>query len=219
MIYRVEQITKDVRVCMDENRVTEALLGVADTETLKLDEVIASKIVEAVRRVHSAAPYHLLEQGHNLPDTVYWGDQESGWVLLPDDFMRLVVFEMSDWERPVYSAITPDSPEYARQRSRFKALRGVAQRPVVALCVRPEGRVLEFYSCKSEDATVRKGVYMPEPVIDENGGVDISERCYDAVVYTVAGLTAMTCGEGEKAKELLALATGLMESNGGYESN
>lgn len=139
MIYQVDKITKDVRVCMDENRVTEALLGAVDADTLRLDEVIQSKILEAVRRVHSIAPYPLLEQGHNLPDRIFWGDQESGWVLLPEDFMRLVVFEMSDWERPVYTSIDTDDPLYLRQRSRFKALRGTAQRPVVALCVRPEG--------------------------------------------------------------------------------
>lgn len=220
MIYLIGDIKRDVRVCLDQNEVSSALLADGDEETLMLDAVIESKILEAVERVHSAAPYHLLEQGHNFgynPDSneqeevaVYWGDQESGWVLLPDDFMRLVVFEMSDWERAVYSLVTPADPEYAKCRSRVKAIRGTAQRPVCALGIRPEGRVLEFYSCKSEEATVRKAVYIPYPHIDDGGGIDISERCYQAVVYTIAGLTLKTSGDKEQSEVLLEMANTLM---------
>lgn len=214
MIYQVDRIAGDVRVAIDENRVDNALLANSDEETLRLNEVIRSKIVEAVERVHSAAPYHLLEQGHNFEgasDAVYWGDQESGWVLLPEDFLRLVVFEMSDWERPVYSAITPADPLYARQHSRVKALRGVAQRPVVAIAVRPEGRVLEFWSCKSEDASITRAVYMPHAYVDELGGVDISERCYTAAVYMTAGLALTALGESEKAKTMFEMTKTYLE--------
>lgn len=213
MIKTIGRITEDVRVCLDQNRTSDALFADGDEESLKLDEVIRSKILEAVDLVHIEAPYHLLEQGHSFDDgnaSVYWGDQESGWVLLPDDFLRLVVFEMDDWERPVYSAITPDSPEYAKCRSRVKAIRGTAQRPVCALGVRPEGKVLEFYSCKSEDAQVTRAVYIPHASIENEGtdyeGVDISERCYNAVVYTIAGLTLTTEGETEQANKLLEMA-------------
>lgn len=241
MIFRVNKIIKDVRVCMDENRTDTALIADSDEETLRLDEVIKSKILEGVKRVHLAAPYHLLEHGHNINDDVldindndwdldidevlafgpdiHWGTMESGWVVLPDDFLRLVVFKMSDWERAVYDAITPDNPLYARQNSRIKAIRGTAQRPVVALCMRPEGRVLEFYSCKTTDATITRAVYIPIPrftfVVENNENVmcvDISERCYDAVVYTIASLVSATFKEADsatmyndKAKTLLGI--------------
>lgn len=218
MIYTIDRIVEDVRVCMDQNRTSDALFADDDSESLKLDEVIKSKILEAVERVHTEAPYQLLEQGHNIVDdvnSIYWGDLESGWVLLPDDFMRLVVFEMSDWERAVYSVLTPDSPEYAKQRSRVKAVRGTAQRPVCVLGVRPEGKVIEFYSCKSEEATITRAVYIPYPVIEMEGsgsdGVDISERCYQAVVYTVSALTLTTCGEVDKAKNFFDMAKTILQ--------
>ena len=127
-------------------------------------------------------------------------------MLLPKDFLRLVVFEMDDWEQAVYQAISTDDPEYEKQRSRFKGIRGTAQRPVCAIAIRPEGRVLEFYSCKSKNAQVSRAMYIPYPKIDEDGGVDISERCYDAVVYTAAGLTLLTCGEVEKGNAVSELA-------------
>lgn len=206
MIYQLGDIIKDIRICLDQNMKSESLLEIGDIDTLALDEIIKSKILEAVQRVHMEAPNYLLESGHNFGDAVYWGDLESGWVLLPEDFMRLVVFEMDDWETAVYQAISTDDPEYEKQHSRFKALRGTSQRPVCAIAIRPEGRVLEFYSCKSKEAQVSRAVYIPYPKIDANQGVDISERCYTAVVYTAAGLTLMTCGEVEKGNAVSEMA-------------
>lgn len=206
MIYQIDKIMEDVRVCMDQNMASDALVVTDDTDTLALNDIIRSKILEAVQRVHTAAPTYLLEGGHDFGDAVYWGDMESGWVLLPTDFLRLVVFEMDDWEQAVYTAISTDDADYEKQRSRFKGIRGTAQRPVCAIAVRPEGKVLEFYSCKSEDATVSRAVYLPYPTIDASGGVDISERCYRAVVYTAAGLTLITCGRTEQGNNLSELA-------------
>lgn len=206
MTYQVERMMEDVRVCLDQNMTSDALLDVGDIDTLALDDIIRSKIVEAAQRVHMDAPSYLLEGGHNFGDALYWGDKESGWVLLPKDFMRLVVFEMSDWERAVYTAISTEDPEYSKQRSRFKGIRGTAQRPVCAIGIRPEGRVLEFYSCKSTDAQVSRAMYVPYPRIDKGGGIDISERCYKAVVYVAAGLTLVSCGETEKGNALSELA-------------
>ncbi len=215
MIFQIDKVMKDVRICLDQNMTSDALINSGDIDTLALDDIIKSKIVEAVQRVHMDAPNYLLENGHNFGDendgdasdvAVYWRELESGWVLLPPDFMRLVVFEMDDWEQAVYSAISTDDPEYEKQRSRFKGIRGTAQRPVCAIAIRPEGRVLEFYSCKSEDAQVSRAMYIPYPNIDEDGGVDICERCYDAVVYTAAGLTLLTCGDVEKGNAVSELA-------------
>lgn len=206
MIFQIDKIMQDVRVCIDQNMRSDALLESGDIDTLALDDIIRSKILEAVQRVHMDAPNYLLEGGHNFGDAVYWRELESGWVLLPPDFMRLVVFEMDDWETAVYQAISTDDPEYEKQRSRFKGIRGTAQRPVCAIAIRPEGRVLEFYSCKSCHAQVSRAVYIPYPTIDEDGGVDVSERCYNAVVYTAAGLTLITCGEVEKGNNLSEMA-------------
>jgi hypothetical protein len=211
MVYKVEDIVRDVRVALDENKTAVQLIVDNDSDTLSLDEIIRSKILEAVQRVELEAPYYLLEDGHNFGDAIYWSDLCSGWVLLPKDFMRLVVFEMSDWERAVYGAFSASDPIYAKQRSRTKGVRGTAQRPVCILAFRPEGKALEFYSCKSEDAKVSKAVYIPYPEEDENGGIDISERCYTAVVYMTAGLSLATCNEADKATTMFNLAHELLK--------
>lgn len=204
MIYQVEKILQDVRVCLDRNKADDALLTDGDEETLLLDDIIRSKIVEAVDTVHATAPYWTLEQGHNFGDRIFWGKMESGYILLPDDFLRLVVFEMSDWEKPVYEAITVDNPRYAQCRSRIKAIRGTAQRPVCVIAVETFGRILEFYSCKSENATVERAVYVPLARIDDNDGVDISKLCYEAAVNQIAALTLQTMGETQQAQVLMS---------------
>lgn len=205
-VYLIEDIVKDVRIALDQNMTSDALTAIGDVDTLSLNELITSKIVEAVKHVHSQAPIHLLDTGYNFGYAIYWKDLESGYVLLPDDFMRLIVFQMDDWERPVLSAISTDDPIYHRQTSRFKGVRGTSQRPVCAITIRPEGKALEFYSCKSNEATVSRAIYLPYPVIDAFDSIEICKLCYSAVVYTTAELVLTTFGDAAKSAAFSELA-------------
>ncbi len=209
-VYHLDEIAKDVRIALDQNTTSDVLKEIGDVDTLALNDIIKSKVVEAVKRIHSSAPPYLLDGGHNFGEEVYWKKGESGCVLLPEDFMRFVVFQMSDWERAVFYPISVDDPEYEKQSSRFKGIRGTTQRPVCAISIRPEGRVLEFYSCKSEDATVSRAVYLPYPQIDKYGAIEICQRCYDAVVYTIAALVLTTFGDVEKSSALNELAKSVL---------
>lgn len=239
MIYQLDNIEKDVRICLDQNADVSSLLGDGDEDTLRLNDVIRSKVPEAVERVHLSAPCHLLEQGHDFSQVSVWNNVSQeyelqdnsicwtpgdtcGYILLPDDFMRLVAFRMSDWERAVYTAITPSDTLYIKQRSRVRGIRGTSQRPVVAVCVHPAGRVLEFYSCKtgynsSDPAltpTISSAVYIPYPRIEKDNDreyVDISELCYTAVVHTVAALTLITFNEAERATVFNEMAKTYLE--------
>lgn len=211
MIYQITEVMRDVRIALDQNNTSEQLLSDGDIDTLSLDEIVRSKILEAVRRVHTEAPPYMLEGGHDFGEELYWADLNSGWVLLPDDFLRLIVFRMTDWSRSVYTAISTDDPEYEKQSSRFKGIRGTAQKPVCAIAIRPEGRVLEFYSCKSNNAQVAQGTCIPLPFIDEDGGIDISSRCYTAVVYMAAALVLTTTGEGDKASAFVDLSKSALQ--------
>ena len=183
MVYKVADIIRDVRIAMDTNDIDASLLADNDTDTLQLDDIIRSVIVDAVKTIEIIAPAQLVDSGHNFGDQIYWMNNGSGQVLLPLDFMRLVVFKMSDWERPVYTAIMETSDKYALQHSRFKGVRGNPQKPVCAIVKKPEGNVLEFFACDNESATITQAGYLPFPYIDGEDGIEISERCYKAVVY------------------------------------
>ncbi len=209
-VHYLDDIASAVRIILDQNMVSQPLALEGDVDTLSLDEIIKSKVCEAVKRVHSEAPVYLLDGGHDFGDAIYWKEQCSGWVLLPEDFMRFVVFEMDDWERPVYFPISMDDAEYALQSSRFKGLRGNSQKPVCAIGIRPEGRVLEFYSCKSTDARVRRAVYLPYPRVDGFDGIAVCDRCYDGILYMTAALTAMSFGDSDKGNVLLELSKSVL---------
>ena len=189
MIVQAEKMVKDVRVAIDMNYDSRQLLEEGDIDTLSLDDLIHAKLADAVRIVGMEAPLHLLEQGHLFGrKNVFWKGMGKGWIILPDDFMRLVVFKMSDWQRPVTDAINEDDPLYSRQSSKWKGICGNPEKPVVAIVNHAEGKVLEFYSCKDDTASVEQAVYLPFPRIDEYGGIDVSERCYKAAVYRAASL-------------------------------
>lgn len=210
MVYKIPEIVRDVRIAIDENKTSEQLIADEDIDTLSLDEIIRSKIVEAVRMVLTATPIHLLDGGVPFGDAVFWRSKGSGWILLPDDFMRLLIFKMSDWERPVYEPITAAAPQYQVQFSRYKGLRGNPQKPVVAIVSRAEGRALELFSCKDESATVEQAVYLPLPKIDEYGGIEVPERCYMPAVYETASLVLATIGQGELSSIMSDLSKQLL---------
>lgn len=204
--YIIENIAKDVRIALDRNGSSAALADIGDVDTLTIDEIIISKIIEGIKHVHSTAPAYLIDGAISFAGTVInWGDKESGWILLPNDFMRFVSFKMDDWSRPVYSCSTTDDIEYEKQSSRFKGLRGTSQKPLCFIAIRPEGRALEFYSSKSTDAEVEMATYLPYPQI-ESDSVKICSRCYNAVIYTIAALVLMTFGDAEKSNVFNELA-------------
>lgn len=209
MIYSLGKITEDVRRAIDQNSREGLLIAEEDEGTLDLADMIASKVVEGVRRIEIAAPAYLLEEGHSFGDAICWDDRGSGRIELPDDFMRLIIFKMSDWERPVFEVLSPTDPRYMLQSSRSKGIRGNVQKPVVAIVNMPWGKALEFYSCKSKSATVERATYIPYPEMDDTGGVDISKRLYDAVVYQIAALVLISYGQSEQAANLQALAQSL----------
>lgn len=202
MVYRTVDIARDVRRALDENVEGGAFLEEGDIDTLSLEGIVKSKIEEAAGIVVSAAPAHLLSGAEPVAigadDAVYWRGDGRGWFLLPDDFLRLLAFKMSDWERPVHEVIVESDPRYALQSSRCRGLRGTPQKPVVAVVRRQGGLALEFYSCRNEEATVEQALYMKVPRVEKDA-IELPERCYKAVVYLTAALASATVGDVDRS--------------------
>lgn len=197
-VFQIDKIIEDVRVSLDMNQNSGTLIGINDEGTLSINEMIQSKIVEAVKRVHITAPSHLLDFGNNFASSITWNSNgKSGWTILPNDFMRLIAFEMSDWETSCFEAISTDDIKYKMVRSRFPVM-GTPQKPIVAISISPIGKILEFYSCRDSSATVNKAVYLPYPNIDSYNSIKISQRCYDSTIYTIAALVLAALGENDK---------------------
>lgn len=214
MIYNIDEIKSAVRLSVNQNSTSNAFDLIADTETLNLDKLIEGKIEEAARLVTLGAPYNLLDEGKDFANSVYWFSGRGyggGFLELPEDFLRLSVFQMSDWSRPVFTPISEDSPEYAMQSSRFPGIRGCPQKPVAALVMHPVGLVLEFYSCSSgESAIVKKARYIPVPKIKE-GNIELCEKLKPAIVLYTAGLVAAYIQDKELAELLFTQSKELMK--------
>lgn len=185
----MQQIVRDVRVALNFNAEPAAPIE-APCAGLPLDEIIRAKAVEAVREAHlEARPCQLECCRPFVPDAlgITWTEGGAGWLALPADFLRLVAFEMNDWERPAAEPIDPSSAAYALQRGRFAGLRGSPQRPVVAIVRHASELVLEFYSCGSVTAAIRRALYVPEPKIDvQTDTLGVSAPLYGEVIAKTA---------------------------------
>ena len=210
MIVQADKMARDVRIAVDMNHDSTPLLVEDDVDTVSFNDIIYAKLTDAVRMVEMEAPLHLLEQGHQFGENIVWSDGGKGWLILPDDFMRLVVFKMSDWHHSVSEAITQDDPKYSRQWSKWKGICGNPEKPVVAIVNRAEGNVLEFFSCNDDTATVEQAVYIPLPRIDLDGGIDVSEKCYKAAVYRAGALALSSIGD-QLATTMVELSKSLLD--------
>lgn len=210
--YDINELKREVRITLDQNSTGGQLVSLADIDALMLESVIESKLTDAARVVEMNAPEYLLSPGKDADDTsVEWEVGNMGTITLPEDFMRLVVFEMSDWERPVVNAISATDPMYALQKSRWSGLKGTPERPVVAVVPGESGNVLEFYTCTDVGESVRMFQYVPIPKVDESGKLCLCERLKNAVVYYAAYLVALSMGENELAQALSGTANELMK--------
>ena len=206
MLYGLDKIEKDVRIALDRNKMSEELITGEIAEALTLDDLIDERLEKAARVVLLNAPLHLIGSGKVLPtDEIRWKSQPGygmGTILLPSDYLRLVTFQMTDWERAVTQPITEESPVYARQHSRYPGMRGCPQRPVVALVTYPAGLALEFFSCRGgEKVAVKRARYLAIPLLDQ-GNIELPEKCYDGIVYTTAAMVCALLKENELAQSL-----------------
>lgn len=112
--------------------------------------------------VYTTLTWHVESVNEGKAQTEYANGVFKYVMKLPDDFLRLITLQMSDWSRPIQTLINEDSAEYRKQQNKY--LRGTWERPIGAIVHRmPYGDFLELYCCKSNAATLRYGQYVPEP--------------------------------------------------------
>lgn len=201
--YKITDLIEDVRITLDMNRRDTSLLEEEDTDTLELDELIESKLCEGADIVRLTAPLDRIEPiafrftGREINEEDL--DEEGRGILeLPDDFLRLIVFQLDSWRRPVYEFLSVDDPRYELQWSKWSGLRGTNEKPVVALTTGSKGTQLslEFFCGKPGDKVI-KGSYLKRAEITEDSTgkiLSLDERCYRDVVNKTAELVSISLG-------------------------
>ena len=195
MEYEILQLVKDVRVCLDENDVQNELLA-KDSSTLQLDDIIRSKIEDAVNGVLMSAPLEMLGSGVAVAfETIEWdngnaaddGELRMCRIPRPQDYLRLLCAKMPDWDYAVVDTISMHSDEYKMQKSRYSGMRGNPQRPIVADVVGKEGNYLELYTSAVRDIDFVR--YLPLIALSSASEVVSLPHSllYKVVVYQIAG--------------------------------
>lgn len=203
MFYKVADIVKDVLALLDI--ADDAHEDLLENSSRKIGDVVKSNIEDAALTILREAPLLRLGSGVPYDDvSVAWHQSRgvgSGYIVMPDDFLRLVSLQMSDWRRSVNGdeLITKSHPLYARQQSRFAGIKGNPHNPVVALVDHAGGWALEFYSCYGGEGVVVDDIrYIQTPKIVD-GEIEIPERVYEGVKYMICYLTDQTLGIGKAA--------------------
>ena len=188
MKYPLTQIMCDVRALLGHNPDNQPLIEVDDLRTLTFDEIIRQQMIPSVRMVLSKAPTERIDTCRPLRGAVGWKEQQGvgmAYMLLPDDFFRLLSVKMTDWHRPA-QIITEDHPLYALQSSPFHGVRGNPDRPVAAVVRYPEGLVLELYSSSGgAGVTIQRALYVPQPHLTHDGYIDLPASLYDDILRQI----------------------------------
>jgi len=218
----VEELIKEVRITLDENQ-TESSYLETSTDNMELDEIIRAKLVDAARSIIETAPVDLLE-AVSLPtgtETLKTNADGSGYVVLPDDFLRLVRFKLKGWRRAVVYVEAEGSEGDEIQRNEFT--RGTYIKPSCVFSHDGDGnRIMEYFTAGrnsdgSFDHTVETALYAPAPSIDDstgNGTVGIPHLLRPCIVYYCAGLTEATRGNNTQADLFFKIATSFFNKEG-----
>jgi hypothetical protein len=215
--YDINNIVRDVRITIDQNMSESALAGFGDTDTLALDDIIKSKIVDAAMLIFDNAPINMIgdaalcKNAMVIYKKVYNSDKSYyAEIAVPSTFYRLVSFKMNGWKKSITDEdlIYPTDEEYAVQRSRIEGVRGCSERPILAYVPNiDEGDneyCFEAYSCTNNDPYAF--TYLPLPMITDDNKISLPQELYKSIVYATAYLTAIAFNSDNQAMRLLSVA-------------
>lgn len=172
---------------MDEIGLNDAeFMGEKDSEAL--DTVIRSKILDALAFVNGNADRELLSPDMVLTEGLTVDGDMTGYVSLPDDFLRLVYARLSSWVVAVDEPVLWTDRQYMMLHDRYAT--GSWERPVVALSRKGSRKVLELYKAKSGEDTLDAAIMTVPKITDD--AVEISDLLGVALIYYITGLTLLT---------------------------
>lgn len=196
-------IIKKVLARLDEVSHAESIDLVPDpTISLLLDDGIDTFLL--------LVPNHLIKDhlydftGGNL--VTY--DHYTGYIALPENYLKLVKFRMHSWKRPVTEPIYSTSPEYRLQSNKY--LRGTPDRPVAAILYAPAefSQVVEYYSVSQNDHTCTEAQCVIKTTPD-----DLQDSLTDPFSWFVASTVASVQGAEKAAQYAMGKVQEFIQAN------
>lgn len=216
----MEDLIRDVRIALDENADQSSYIQ-SNSDNLELDDIISAKLPEAARDVTETAPVEMLEPvrmatelisgDEPIVDTddefIYTeeGDlivaesENTGLLTIPDDFLRIVSLKLFEWNRSVTAIAGEGSDIDMMQNNHYT--QGTRMKPVCVFAHDENGkRVIKFFGMGTG---VEKALYVPIPIVQEDGTLPISRLLRQSIIRRAAGLVLLSRGETEKAAAFL----------------
>lgn len=206
------ELLQDIRVVLDQNRNSGVLSGLGDVDTLSIDDIIESKIIDAADAVIRSAPINKLYDISKALTSTQTISQNAPFIVtlsLPSDFLRLIRFQMSGWKYPVYEALPCTAPEYVQCHSEYGVC-GTKNRPM--LFITPYGEEtqrLEAF-CAGSASDTMDFLYVENPKFVDNS-IKLGKHLVRPTIYYAAYLVAITLGAGDSAEKLLTTCNEMLE--------
>lgn len=206
MNLKEERIIADARALLDLAPEYAPMAAFEIDPGTEIQGLFRQNLPQTLQALLLQAPPKLLDADHSFKHAqIHWDSGQpgfgSGWIELPQDFLRLVLFQMSDWNYPVTEPIHPGQPAYAMQKTHYTGVRGSRQRPVVAVVPKENGKILEFYASATPGAAIAQAAYCPLPKITD-GAYAVPDRLVYPLTIKLAADTAAVIGEADKAAAL-----------------
>ena len=201
--YAVSDLVKEVKVILDRNQESAGLLSPSDSDTLSQAELIESKIVDAARIILSDAPE---VEGTSCKNAVTWTDSNGyyvGKMVLPTDMLRILSVKAEGWNRPA-EIISESDDAYKYQNCKY-GVRGNPERPIAAIVHTANGKSIELYTSKKNDATLAF-IYVQVPSITTEQKISLPSVLKDAILYMAGYLTCISLGDTDTASGFLGVA-------------
>ena len=204
-VYAVSDLVKEVKVLLDRNQESAGLLAPSDSDTLSQAELIESKIVDAASIILSDAPDDMVE-GTSCTNSVTWTDNNGYYVgnmVLPTDMLRILSVKAEGWKRPA-EIISESDDAYKYQNCKY-GVRGNPERPIAAIVHTANGKSIELYTSKKNDATLAF-IYVQVPSITTEHKISLPSVLKDAILYMAGYLTCISLGDNDTASGFLGVA-------------
>lgn len=201
-----------VRKVLDELTSVEEIGMLVSPDAVDIHKLVEGAIVEAVIKIHNAAPSVMIDGIKAVTGTDYKVEANDKvlTVTMQKDTLRIASLKASDSEIIVSDFIPEDSAEGRKQLNEYT--RGIPDDPRVVLAktwnddYQP---ILRYYTAKTDEATIEL-YYVPYPVIEETI-VQICPKLEYAVMNEIAAMVLDCLNEHSKAEPYRARATQYME--------
>lgn len=203
--YAVSDLVKEVKVLLDRNQESAGLLTPDDTDTLSQAELIESKIVDAASIILSDAPEDMVE-GTACTNAVTWEDSNGyyvGKMILPINMLRILSVKAEDWTRSA-TIISESDDAYKYQNCKY-GVRGNPERPIAAIVHTTNGKSIELYTSKKQNATLAF-IYVQVPSVTTEKKIMLPSILKDSIIYMAGYLTCISLGDTDTASGFLGVA-------------